>query len=72
MSNPVNAFVALLSGVLTNEPALVIGVLVAVVGAVAGALGVVVPAATVGQIAAYVVAVAAAALATRSQVTPKP
>ena len=71
MSKILNSLLAVASGILTTEPALVVGVLVAVIGAVAAGFGLVVPAATVGQIAAYVVAVLGAALATRSQVKPK-
>jgi hypothetical protein len=71
MSSFVSSLKSLVVGVLTREPALVAGVAVAIIGAVAGALGIVVPAATVGQIAAYVVAVLGAALATRTQVSPK-
>lgn len=67
----INSLLALLRGILTNEPALVVGVIVAVAGAVVGALGIVVPVATLTTIAVYVVAVLTAALVTRSQVTPK-
>ena len=61
---------ALLVWVLTNEPVLVTAALVAVVGAVAGALGIVVDVTSVNQIVAYVLVVLGSALGVRSVVTP--
>lgn len=62
---------AFLVGLLTTEPVLVSAAVVAVVGAVAGALGIVVDTASTTQIAAYVVVVLGSALGVRTQVSPK-